>query len=75
MFVTTNELPSAGTTAQISITVYGHKKKSDPIPLGSNTDGEYFQPGSIDEFDVGCFWVFYDLIKLCCLYAKYTMEA
>ena len=51
MWVTTNELPAAGTKAQVSITVYGHKGNSGPIPLG-NADGETFEAGNIDEFEV-----------------------
>lgn len=51
MWVTTNELPSAGTEAQVNITVYGHKGNSGPIPLGS-AKGETFQTGNIDEFEV-----------------------
>ena len=48
----TNTLPSAGTQAQITITVYGHKGNSGAITLGQG-DGHTFQPGNIDEFDVG----------------------
>ena len=47
----TNTLPSAGTQAQVTVTVYGHKTDSGPITLGSG-DGRHFQPGNIDEFDV-----------------------
>ena len=49
--MTTNELPSAGTRAEVSITVYGHKGNSGPIPLGY-TDGQTFQAGQVDEFEV-----------------------
>ena len=51
VWVTTNELPSAGTRAQVSITVYGHKGNSGLLTLES-TNGEHFQAGSIDEFEV-----------------------
>ncbi|KAI8774235.1 lipoxygenasey domain-containing protein 1 [Biomphalaria glabrata] len=47
----TNELSSSGTSAQISITVYGSKDNSGAIPLGF-PDGSNFQPGQVDEFDV-----------------------
>ena len=50
--VRTNTLPSAGTQAQVTITVYGHKGNSGAITLGQG-DGHTFQPGNIDEFDVG----------------------
>ena len=53
VWVTTNELPSAGTQAQVSITVYGYKGNSGPIPLGY-AKGETFQAGNIDEYEVGC---------------------
>ena len=51
VWVTTNELPSSGTVSQVSVTVYGHKGNSGPIPLG-NADGETFAAGNIDEFEV-----------------------
>ena len=47
----TNKNRHAGTQAQVTLTVYGHKGNSGPISLG-NGDGENFQSGSIDEFDV-----------------------
>ena len=50
----TNTLPSAGTQAQVTVTVYGHKTDSGPITLGSGY-GRHFQPGNIDEFDVSLF--------------------
>jgi hypothetical protein len=49
--VGTNELPSAGTQAEVTITVYGHKGNSGPVPLGY-TDGQTFQSGQVDEFEV-----------------------
>ena len=49
--MTTNELASAGTTAQVTLTVYGHKGQTTPLPLGFG-DGQHFQNGHIDEFDV-----------------------
>ncbi|XP_074641254.1 lipoxygenase homology domain-containing protein 1-like [Tubulanus polymorphus] len=51
LWVTTNELPSAGTTAHISITIYGNRGHCGPIPLG-NADGLTFQNGQIDEFEI-----------------------
>jgi len=51
VWVTTNELPSAGTQAQVTLTVYGHRGCTKPIPLGSS-DGQTFQAGSVDEFTV-----------------------
>ena len=51
--MTTNELPSGGTQAQVTITVYGHKGNTGPLSLGE-ADGETFQSGHIDEFDVSC---------------------
>ena len=51
VWVTTNELPAAGTEAQVTLTVYGHKGNSGPIPLGY-IDGQTFQAGNIDEFEV-----------------------
>lgn len=51
--MTTNELPSAGTHAQVSITVYGQKGNSGPLPLTyGEEDAQAFQAGSVDEFDV-----------------------
>jgi len=49
--VTTNELPSAGTQAQVILTVYGHRGCTKPLPLGS-PDGKIFQAGNVDEFTV-----------------------
>ena len=51
VWVTTNELATAGTTAQVTLTVYGHKGQTNPLPLGFG-DGQHFQNGHIDEFDV-----------------------
>jgi len=51
VWVTTNELPSAGTQAQVTLTVYGHRGCTKPIPLGSS-DGQTFQAGNVDEFTV-----------------------
>jgi len=51
VWVTTNELPSAGTQAQVTLTVYGHRGCTKAIPLGS-PDGETFQAGNVDEFTV-----------------------
>ncbi|KAK7503970.1 hypothetical protein BaRGS_00004702, partial [Batillaria attramentaria] len=51
VWVTTNELSTAGTTAQVTITVYGHKGNTTPLPLGYG-DGQHFQSGHIDEFDI-----------------------
>ena len=60
----TNTLPSAGTQAQVTVTVYGHKTDSGPITLGSG-DGRHFQPGNIDEFDVSL--SFLACSDFCCL--------
>lgn len=51
VWITTNELSTAGTTAQVTLTVYGHKGSSSLLPLGFG-DGQHFQSGHIDEFDV-----------------------
>ena len=51
VWVTTDDLPSAGTTAQVTLTVYGEQGNSGPIPLG-NVEDETFQPGEEDEFEV-----------------------
>ena len=53
VWVTTNEMPAAGTHAQVTLTAYGSKGNSGPIPLGY-ADGETFQAGNIDEFEVCC---------------------
>ena len=51
VWVTTNDHPTGGTQAQVNLTVYGHRGNSGPIPLGF-TDGQTFQAGNIDEFEV-----------------------
>ncbi|XP_070194990.1 lipoxygenase homology domain-containing protein 1-like isoform X2 [Littorina saxatilis] len=51
VWVTTNELSSGGTTAQVTLTAYGHKGQSMPLPLGFGDD-EHFKAGHIDEFDL-----------------------
>ncbi len=60
--MTTNELPSAGTQAQVSLTVYGHKGNSGPIPLGY-ADGQTFRAGQEDEFDVSRMLFYFILSK------------
>ncbi|XP_013396607.1 lipoxygenase homology domain-containing protein 1 isoform X2 [Lingula anatina] len=51
VWVTTNELPTAGTTAQVYITVYGQRGNSGAIPLGL-PDGSAFQSEHKDEFEI-----------------------
>ncbi|XP_064626993.1 lipoxygenase homology domain-containing protein 1-like isoform X2 [Lineus longissimus] len=51
IFITTGDAEDAGTTSQVSITIYGDRGNSGPIPLGDG-DGETFQSGHIDEFEV-----------------------
>ncbi|XP_069127319.1 uncharacterized protein [Argopecten irradians] len=51
VLVQTNEHPSTGTPAQVTLTVYGHKGNSGPIALG-NGDGTQFKSGHLDTFDV-----------------------
>ncbi|KAK3777632.1 hypothetical protein RRG08_021747 [Elysia crispata] len=51
VWCTTNELPTAGTNAQVTITVYGHKGNTGPVPLGF-PDKSGFKPGQVDEFDL-----------------------
>ncbi|XP_046584646.1 LOW QUALITY PROTEIN: lipoxygenase homology domain-containing protein 1-like [Haliotis rubra] len=51
VWLMTNELGSAGTDAQVTLTVYGKKANSGPIPLGY-ADDQHFQSGQIDEFDI-----------------------
>ncbi|KAM4704966.1 oxygen-regulated protein 1 [Rhinophrynus dorsalis] len=50
--VFTSELPSAGTTSQVYITFYGHKRASEPVFLDSNEGEEIFQSGNEDTFFV-----------------------
>ncbi|KAK3579121.1 hypothetical protein CHS0354_022141 [Potamilus streckersoni] len=51
VWVQTNAMPSASTRAQVTMTVYGSKGNSGPITLGQG-DGQHFQAGHIDEFNV-----------------------
>ncbi|XP_048249875.1 lipoxygenase homology domain-containing protein 1-like isoform X2 [Haliotis rufescens] len=51
VWISTNELGSGGTEAQVTLTVYGKKANSGPIPLGY-ADNQHFQSGQIDEFDI-----------------------
>ena len=81
----TNTLPSAGTQAQVTITVYGHKGNSGAITLGHG-DGRNFQPGNIDEFEVifsvllvckwmcACLHVCVWIVQLCVLCMHIFME-
>lgn len=50
--VSTNPLKSAGTNAQVTLTIYGHRGNSGPITLG-NMEGNDFAAGNKDEFNVG----------------------
>ena len=43
-----------GTTGQVTLTVYGEKGNSGPIPLGY-ADGEDFHTGDANEFEVSLF--------------------
>ncbi|KAJ8306151.1 hypothetical protein KUTeg_016696 [Tegillarca granosa] len=49
--VNTNSLKSAGTNAQVTLTIYGHRGNSGPITLG-NMEGNDFDPGNKDEFNI-----------------------
>jgi len=51
VLVTTNALPSAGTQAQVTMTVYGRRGSTKALPLGS-PDGQIFQAGNVDQFTV-----------------------
>ncbi|CAG5116252.1 unnamed protein product, partial [Candidula unifasciata] len=51
VWCTTSDLSDAGTSAQVTITVYGHKENSGPIPLGF-PDSKAFQRGQVDEFEL-----------------------
>lgn len=51
VWVTTDEMLNAATQALVSMTVYGHKGNSGPIPLGLG-DESNFSSGSTDQFDV-----------------------
>ena len=48
--VTSND-DDASIDGNVYLTVYGTKGNSDPIPLGIN-DGDLFQAGNTDEFEV-----------------------
>ena len=47
----TSDLPSAGTTATVSVTVYGQFGNSMALPLGKS-DGVLFSNGRTDTFKV-----------------------
>lgn len=49
--VITGDGELAGTSAQVGITVYGHRGDSGFIPLGT-ADGVIFQHRNVDEFEV-----------------------
>ncbi len=49
--ITTSEMPSSGTGAQVLITVYGDRGHTASIPLGI-PGGEFFQTGKVDAFEV-----------------------
>lgn len=53
VWIKTNDLPAAGTYAQVSLTVYGDQGNSGPIILGDDEEeDDYFTPGKTDEFTV-----------------------
>ncbi|XP_077990949.1 uncharacterized protein LOC144445282 [Glandiceps talaboti] len=49
--VTTKDGDDSGTTASVTMVVYGDEDKSDEIPLGDDS-GQYFKAGATDEFDI-----------------------
>ena len=49
--VTTNDLPSSGTDAQVTLTVYGHKGNSGPIPLIQDHE-QGFHAGQVSTFAI-----------------------
>ncbi|XP_070556277.1 uncharacterized protein [Ptychodera flava] len=51
VLVTTKDDENAGTTANVTIVVYGDQDKSDEIPLDGE-DGAKLQQGATDEFDI-----------------------
>ncbi|CAL1540914.1 unnamed protein product [Lymnaea stagnalis] len=51
VWCTTSQQSVSGTSAQVTITVYGLKGNSGPLPLGF-PDNSYFLPGQVDEFDI-----------------------
>ncbi len=75
MTVETSELPTAGTTAQVTITVYGDKGNSGPIPLGYG-DGETFKAGDVDVFnDVSITFIYFNLclFKFCGIWDRFWL--
>ncbi|CAH1776005.1 unnamed protein product [Owenia fusiformis] len=50
VWVTTNELPASGTGSNVTLTVYGKKGNSGPLPLGGADLGS-FAAGNVDHFE------------------------
>ena len=49
-----------GTQDEVSIVVYGTKRTSEPISLGSGQEDDYFQPGKTDEIQVRLLEMYFD---------------
>ncbi|XP_055956181.1 lipoxygenase homology domain-containing protein 1 [Patella vulgata] len=49
--VVTGDEPSAGTSAQVILTIYGQKGNSGPLNLG-DPDGNYFESGNSNDFEI-----------------------
>ena len=49
-----------GTQDEVSIVVYGTKRTSEPISLGSGQEDGYFQPGKTDEIQVRLLEMYFD---------------
>ena len=53
MVVHTGDVRGAGTDANVILTLYGEKGKSDEFKLRNKTDN--FERAKVDKFKVGCF--------------------
>ena len=52
VWVWTSDVRGAGTDANVFMTLYGDKGKTDEVPIGNATDN--FEQGQLDKFKVIC---------------------
>ena len=53
VWVWTSDMRGAGTDANVYLTLYGDKGKTDEVPIGNATDN--FEQGQLDKFKVSFF--------------------
>lgn len=62
VWVWTSDMRGAGTDANVYLTLYGDKGKTDEVPIGNATDN--FEQGQLDKFKVSFLWLAFVILSV-----------